>query len=268
MTDTPDILKRILARKAEEIAARSAKVPLSALREQAAAAPAPRGFAKAIESHIARRRLAVIAEIKKASPSRGVLRPDFRPADIALSYERHGATCLSVLTDVDFFQGSDEYLKQARAACALPVLRKDFMIDPYQVYEARAIGADGILLIAAALEDARMHDLAALAHELDIDVLVEVHDQWELERALELDVRLVGVNNRDLRTFDVRLETTLDMLDEIPEDRIVVTESGILTPADAARMRDHGVNAFLVGEAFMKARDPGEALARLFGLRT
>jgi indole-3-glycerol phosphate synthase len=267
MNDTPDVLRKILARKAEEIGARSAKLPLSALREQAGDASPPRGFVKAVETHIARHRPAVIAEIKKASPSKGVLRADFRPGEIAQSYERHGATCLSVLTDVDFFQGSDEYLRQARAACALPALRKDFTVDAYQVYEARAIGADCILLIVAALEDARLRDLAALAHELGLDVLVEVHDQWELERALELDVRLVGVNNRDLRTFEVRLETTLDLLDEMPEDRIVVTESGILAPADVTHMRDHGVEAFLVGEAFMKAADPGVELQRVFGLQ-
>jgi indole-3-glycerol phosphate synthase len=266
MNDTPDVLKKILARKMQEVAERATRVPLSVLRDRAAAASEPRGFAKAVEARLARGAPAVIAEIKKASPSKGVLRPDFRPADIARSYADHGATCLSVLTDVDFFQGSDEYLQQARAACALPALRKDFIIDPYQVHEARAIGADCILLIAAALDDAPMQDLSALTQSLGMDVLVEVHDQWELERALELDTPLLGINNRDLRTFEVRLETTLNMLDEVPEDRIVVTESGILGTADVARMREHGVNAFLVGEAFMRAVDPGATLAALFDL--
>lgn len=265
MTDTPDVLKKILARKAQEVAERAARVPVAALRDRIAAATAPRDFVSAIEARLARGEAAVIAEIKKASPSKGVLRQDFRPAEIARTYERHGAACLSVLTDVDFFQGSDDYLLQARAACALPVLRKDFILDAYQVHEARAIGADCILLIVAALDDGPMQDLGALAQSLGMDVLVEVHDQWELERALELNTPLVGINNRDLRTFEVRLETTLDMLDEVPEDRIVVTESGVLVPADVARMRDHGVNAFLVGEAFMRATDPGAELQRLFG---
>jgi indole-3-glycerol phosphate synthase len=266
MTDTPDVLKRILARKAQEVAARKAQVPPGALRDRIAAATAPRDFVKVIETSLARGEAAVIAEIKKASPSKGVLRADFRPAEIARTYERHGATCLSVLTDVDFFQGSDACLQQARAACALPVLRKDFIVDAYQVHEARAIGADCILLIVAALDDGSMQDLSALALSLGMGVLVEVHDQWELERALELNTPLLGINNRDLRTFAVSLDTTLNMLDEVPEDRIVVTESGILVPTDVTRMRDHGVNAFLVGEAFMRAADPGVALATLFRL--
>jgi indole-3-glycerol phosphate synthase len=265
MNDIPDVLTKILTRKAEEIAARAARVPQRVLRDRIETTSPPRGFVKAIEMRLGQGKPAVIAEIKKASPSKGVLRADFRPAEIARSYAAHGAACLSVLTDVDFFQGSDACLQQARAACTLPVLRKDFMIDAYQVYEARAIGADCILLIVAALEDARMQDLAALARELGLDVLVEVHDQRELERALELNTPLVGINNRDLRSFEVRLETTLDMLDEVPEDRIVVTESGILGATDVAQMREHGVNAFLVGEAFMKAADPGVELQRLFG---
>jgi indole-3-glycerol phosphate synthase len=207
----------------------------------------------------------VIAEIKKASPSKGVLRADFIPADIAQSYAEHGAACLSVLTDKQFFQGSVDYLKQARASCDLPVLRKDFMVDAYQVYEARAMGADAILLIAACLDDAQMADLEAMARGLDMAVLVEVHDRPELERALKLKTRLVGINNRNLRTFEVSLQTTLDMLPDVPADRLLVTESGILNAADVQRMRDANVHAFLVGEAFMRAAEPGEALAQLFG---
>lgn len=264
MTDTPDILKAILRRKAEEVAERSAKVSLEEMAARAKDAPCVRGFVEAIRARIAGGQPAVIAEIKKASPSRGVIRPDFDPAAIARSYEAGGATCLSVLTDVDYFQGADEYLRQARAACALPVLRKDFTVDPYQVYEARAIGADCILLIAAALEDGRMRELTEIAHELGLDVLVEVHDREELERALPLNTALVGVNNRNLRTFETRLETTLELLDTIPAERIPVTESGIHTGDDVARMREHGVHAFLVGEAFMRADDPGERLAELF----
>jgi len=265
MSGTPDILKKILARKSEEIAERARRVPLQELRRRIKDTPAPRGFVRAIEARLAAGHPAVIAEIKKASPSRGILRADFRPAEIANSYARHGAACLSVLTDVDFFQGSDAYLQEARAACGLPVLRKDFTMDAYQVYEARLIGADAILLIVAALSDAQMDELAALAAELNLDVLVEVHDGWELERALKLTTRLIGINNRDLRTFETRLETTLSLLPAIPEDRIVVTESGILSPDDVARMRSHNVNAFLVGEAFMKADDPGVQLEKLFG---
>ncbi len=265
MNDIPDILKKILARKAEEVAERKARLSGAALEERIATAPTVRGFVAALEERIAAGRAGVIAEIKKASPSKGVLREDFRPAEIARSYERGGAACLSVLTDVDFFQGADEYLQEARAACGLPVLRKDFMIDPWQVREARAIGADCILLIVAALEDGQMRELAACAAELGMDVLVEVHDRRELERALALPCRMIGINNRDLRTFEVSLDTTLGLLADIPADRLVVTESGIHTPEDVARMRAAGVHAFLVGEAFMRADDPGGRLAELFG---
>jgi indole-3-glycerol phosphate synthase len=259
-----DILNRILARKAEEIAERSAQVSLRALRQRAERADPARGFIAAIRRKVAQGRAAVIAEIKKASPSKGLLRADFRPAEMAASYERAGAACLSVLTDVDFFQGADEHLQQARAACALPVLRKDFTIDPWQVVEARALNADCILLIVAALGAAQLADLAGLARQLGMDVLVEVHDAEELERALTLPMPLIGINNRNLRTFETRLETTLDLLNRIPADRLVVTESGIHTAADVARMRAAGVHAFLVGEAFMKAPDPGAKLAELF----
>lgn len=264
MTDTPDILKRILSRKVEEIVARSELTHIDALRERALAASPVRPFVGAIEDRIRQGEAAVIAEIKKASPSKGVLREHFVPAEIACSYEQHGAACLSVLTDRDFFQGGEEYLIQARAACQLPVIRKDFIIDPYQVVEARAIGADCILLIVAALEDAQMEELMRLAHELGMDVLVEVHDAEELRRALQLDTRLIGINNRNLRTFETSLNTTLDLLDQITDDRIVVTESGILKPEDVQLMREHQVNAFLVGEAFMRADDPGAELAKLF----
>ncbi|BCO32756.1 indole-3-glycerol phosphate synthase [Thiohalobacter sp. COW1] len=262
--EVPDILRRILDRKAEEVAERRQRLPLAELEAGLAEASPVRGFAAALDSRITQNQAAVIAEIKKASPSKGVLRADFDPAAIAASYARGGAACLSVLTDVDFFQGADAYLQQARAACPLPVLRKDFMLDPYQVVEARAIGADCILLIVAALEDARMQELAGLAQDLGMNVLVEVHDAAELERALRLPCRLVGINNRDLRSFDVSLDTTLDLLAGIPGDRLVVTESGIHTPADVALMREHGVHAFLVGEAFMRAAEPGAKLAELF----
>lgn len=248
----------------EETIQRSEQVHIDALRERAQAASPVRPFVGAIEDKIRQGKAAVIAEIKKASPSKGVLREDFRPAEIAQSYEQHGAACLSVLTDRDFFQGGEEYLIEARAACQLPVIRKDFIIDPYQVVEARAIGADCILLIVAALEDAQMQELMRLAHELGMDVLVEVHDAEELQRALRLDTRLIGINNRNLRTFETSLNTTLDLLDQITNDRIVVTESGILKPEDVKLMRDHQVNAFLVGEAFMRADDPGAELAKLF----
>jgi len=259
-----DILTTILARKADEIAERSARVPLADLRARADDAPPTRGFADALNAMIAQGDPAVIAEVKKASPSKGVIRPDFRPADIAVSYEFGGAACLSVLTDVDFFQGADDYLLQAREACTLPVLRKDFTVDPYQVYEARVLGADCILLIVSALDDGQLVDLSGLALQLGMDVLVEVHDIDELERALQVPVPLVGINNRNLRTFEVTLETTLAMKDAVPKDRLLVTESGILVPDDVAKMRDAGVNAFLVGETFMRAEEPGEALRQLF----
>ena len=259
-----DILHTILARKAEEVAARSAAVPLSELKARLAGASPVRGFANALKASIADGEPAVIAEVKKASPSRGVIRPDFRPADIAVSYELGGASCLSVLTDIDFFQGADDYLRQAREACTLPVLRKDFTIDPYQVVEARVLGADCILLIVSALDDAQLADLSGLALELGMDVLVEVHDIDELERAIQVPVPLVGINNRNLRSFEVSLDTTLSMRAAVPRDRLLVTESGILTPDDVALMRGHGVSGFLVGEAFMRAEEPGEALRELF----
>jgi indole-3-glycerol phosphate synthase len=259
-----DVLQTILARKAVEIAERSAQRPLEAVREAALAQPVARGFAQALRAKRALDLPAVIAEVKKASPSKGLIRPDFDPAAIARSYEAGGAACLSVLTDIDYFQGSDAYLQQARAACALPVLRKDFTIDEYQVYEARALGADCILLIVAALDDRRMAELTVLALDLGMDVLVEVHDLDELERALQVPAPLLGINNRNLRTFDVSLDTTLALRDAVPGDRILVTESGISTRADVAKMREAGVHAFLVGEALMRQRDPGAALRELF----
>ena len=259
-----DVLKRILARKQEEVAERRDRVSLFELKARAASAPPVRGFADAVQAKIAAGLPAVIAEVKKASPSRGVIRADFRPDEIAMSYEFGGAACLSVLTDVDFFQGSDAYLQQARSACTLPVLRKDFTIDPYQVHEARMLGADCILLIVAALGDDQLAELSGLALELGMDVLVEVHDIDELERAIQVPVPLVGINDRDLRSFEVSLDTTLSMKDAVPRDRLLVTESGILAPADVQRMRAAGVHAFLVGEAFMRAVEPGEALRQLF----
>lgn len=260
-----DILQRILAVKAEEIAAAKSARPLAALRAEAGAAAKPRDFVTALRANVVAGAAAVIAEIKKASPSKGVLRENFDPAAIAASYAKHGAACLSVLTDARFFQGSADDLKRARAACGLPVLRKDFVVEPYQVFEARAMGADCILLIVAALDTARMRELEAAAQALGMAVLVEVHDAAELERALELKTPLLGVNNRNLRTFDTRLDVTLDLLSRIPGDRIVITESGILKPQDVALMRASGVNCFLVGEAFMRASDPGVELACLFG---
>ncbi len=259
-----DILKKILAVKKQEVAEAQAIKPLAAMRAAAERAAPVRDFVAAIRGKIATGQAAVIAEIKKASPSKGVLRADFRPAEIAASYARHGAACLSVLTDQQFFQGSADYLKQARAACVLPVLRKDFMVDEYQIYQARAMGADAILLIAAALDVAQMRAFEALAHSLGMAVLVEVHNGDELDAALQLTTPLIGVNNRNLRTFEVSLQTTLDLLPRIPENRIVVTESGILSATDVKRMRGHQVNAFLVGEAFMRAPDPGVELARVF----
>jgi indole-3-glycerol phosphate synthase len=260
-----NILDQIVAVKREEIAAARKKRPLQEVREDALTRVLTRDFEGALRRKIAAGQPAVIAEVKKASPSKGVLREDFIPADIAQSYAEHGAACLSVLTDRQFFQGSADYLKQARASCDLPVLRKDFMVDPYQVYESRVLGADCILLIAACLADDQMAELEGIARSLDMAVLVEVHDRAELERALKLKTRLVGVNNRNLRSFEVSLDTTLGMLAEIPADRLLVTESGIASPADVQKMRAAGVHAFLVGEAFMRAPDPGVALAELFG---
>jgi len=259
-----DILQKIIAVKREEVAAARARRDLASLRRDAETLGGQRDFAGALRRRIAAGDAAVIAEIKKASPSKGVLRERFVPSEIAASYADHGAACLSVLTDVRFFQGSPAYLEQARAACPLPVLRKDFIVDPYQVYEARAMGADCILLIAACLDDAQMAELEAQAQALGMAVLVEVHDAAELERSLRLTTPLVGVNNRNLRTFEVTLETTLGLLADVPADRLLVTESGILARADVQRMRAAGVHAFLVGEAFMRAPDPGAALAGLF----
>ncbi len=260
-----DILQKIVAVKHEEVAAARKKMPLEAMRADAESRVLTRDFEGAMRRKIAAGRPAVIAEVKKASPSKGVLRPDFIAADIAQSYAEHGAACLSVLTDRQFFQGQPDYLKQARASCDLPVLRKDFLVDPYQVYEARAMGADCILLIAACLDDAQMADFEAIARSLGMAVLVEVHDGAELDRALRLKTPLVGINNRNLRTFEVSLDTTLDLMPRLPADRLLVTESGILSAADVRRMRDAGVHAFLVGEAFMRAPEPGVALAELFG---
>ena len=259
-----DILEKILATKRVEVAAGLAAVPLAEMQAHAEAASPPRDFVGAVRAKLAAGQPAVIAEIKKASPSKGVIRPDFKPDEIAVSYEAGGATCLSVLTDRDYFQGSPHFLMQARAACRLPVLRKDFIIDPYQVYEARAMGADCILLIVAALKLQAMQELEALAHQLGMAVLVESHNAEELDAALQLTTPLQGINNRNLRTFEVSLDTTLALLPKIGSDRIVITESGILAPDDVTRMRRHQVNSFLVGEAFMRAADPGSELARLF----
>ena len=261
----PTVLEKILARKVQEVAERSARVSLAELERMAAQADPVRGFANALLAQAKLKQPAVIAEIKKASPSKGVIREDFVPADIARSYEAGGATCLSVLTDIDFFQGADSYLQLARAACALPVIRKDFMIDPYQIVEARALGADCVLLIVSALDDVKMAELASVAKGVGLDVLVEVHDGDELERALKtLDTPLVGINNRNLHTFDVSLETTLDLLPRVPRDRLVITESGILNRADVELMEISEVYSFLVGEAFMRAENPGHELQRLF----
>lgn len=259
-----DILNKIVAVKREEIAEGLHKKPLAAMRADAESRVLTRDFEAAMRAKINAGQAAVIAEVKKASPSKGVLREEFIPADIAQSYAEFGAACLSVLTDKQFFQGSNDYLKQARASCDLPVLRKDFMVDAYQVYEARAIGADCILLIAACLDDAKMADLEAVARSLDMAVLVEVHDAPELQRALKLKTPLVGINNRNLRTFEVTLETTLSLMKDVPADRLLVTESGILQRSDVQTMREAHVHAFLVGEAFIRAPDPGKALAELF----
>ncbi len=259
-----DILNKILAVKREEVAAASAARPLTVVKAAAEAQAAARDFVGSIKAKVGAGGTAVIAEIKKASPSKGVIRADFRPAEIAVDYEKHGATCLSVLTDRQFFQGDAAYLREARAACALPVLRKDFLVDPYQVYEARAMGADAILLIVDALSLPQMQEMEAIAHALGMGVLVECHDAAELDVALQLKTPLIGINNRNLRSFEVSLDTTLAQLGRIPADRIVVTESGILAPADVALMTSRGVHAFLVGEAFMRAPSPGAELARLF----
>ena len=260
-----DILDKIVAVKQQEIAAAKKRKSLNVVRADAESRVLTRDFVGAIRAQIAAGKPAVIAEVKKASPSKGVLREDFIPADIAQSYAEFGAACLSVLTDAEFFQGSADYLKQARASCQLPVLRKDFMVETYQIYESRAMGADAVLLIAAILNDAEMQEMEAIAHALDMAVLVEVHDQTELERALKLKTPLLGINNRNLKTFEVSLDTTLSLRSLVPADRILVTESGIHTREDVLRMGSAGINAFLVGEAFMRAPEPGQALAQLFG---
>jgi indole-3-glycerol phosphate synthase len=264
MSDTPTVLRKIIARKWEEIAEHKAQVSLEQLKQRAAEQPPTRGFVRAIEAKIAQGQSGVIAEIKKASPSKGVIREHFVPAELAQSYEQGGAACLSILTDVDFFQGADEYLQQARAAVNLPVIRKDFLVDEYQIYEARVMGADCVLLIVSALTPEKLAELNTLAQSIGLDVLVEVHDATELDLALALPNKLIGINNRNLHTFDVTLDTTYQLLDKIDNDRIVVTESGILAPADVTAMRAKNVNAFLVGEAFMRADDPGVALAEFF----
>lgn len=264
MTQAADILSRILMRKQEEVRVRERELPLFELRRRLADFPPTRGFARALRARIDQGGPAVIAEIKRASPSKGLLRDPYDPSAIARSYEASGATCLSVLTDIEFFQGHPEHLQAARAACQLPVMRKDFIIDAYQIYEARSWGADCILLIVAALNDIVLREFAELARELGLDVLVEVHDGDELQRALALPVELIGINNRDLRSFDTRIETTLNLLPKLPPDRLVITESGIRTPTEVAQLRAAGVNAYLVGETFMRAADPGAALKELF----
>jgi indole-3-glycerol phosphate synthase len=268
-TNTPTVLKKILAKKAEDVAARRASVSLDQLKSQCQEGRGEqegeiRGFANALAAKIEQGQAAVIAEVKKASPSKGIIRVDFDPVSIAQSYEKGGATCLSVLTEQDFFLGADEYLKMARAATRLPVLRKDFVMDPYQVYESFMLGADCILLIVAALEQAKMEELHGIARELGLDVLVEVHNEEELDRGLLIDNPMIGINNRDLHTFDTTLETTFGLLDKIPDNRIIVTESGILTTDDVAAMRGHDVNTFLVGETFMRADEPGMKLLEMF----
>ena len=267
MHNNPDILKKIIKRKQEEIAERLKIISLEQVKQAAAQASPVRGFVDAIKAKIDSGKAAVISEIKKASPSKGLLRENFNPAEIAKSYAENGAACLSILTDKDYFQGHEDYLKQARAACDLPVIRKDFIIDPYQVYEARAIDADCMLLIVAALDDETLHTLFTLAKELGMDVLMEVHDEDEMARALKTKARLIGVNNRNLRTFDTSLDTTLRMLNMVSDNHILVTESGIHSIDDVQLMRDSGVNSFLVGEAFMRAEDPGEKLAELISQR-
>lgn len=263
-SNTPDILNKILARKREEITERINKISLAEIKDKAAAADPVRGFEQAIRAQLTAGKTAIIAEIKKASPSKGVLRENFQPDDIAKSYAEGGATCLSVLTDIDYFQGRDEYLQAARVACTIPVLRKDFMIDAYQLYESRALGADCILLIVSALNDDQLAEFAELAKQLKLDVLIEVHDGEELKRALATGLSLVGINNRNLHTFKTNLNTTVSLLPDIPENRIVVTESGIHSREDVKLIKDRGVNTFLVGEAFMRADDPGAKLRELF----
>ncbi len=266
MTDTPDILKKILDTKADEIARRKLNTTIDMLSEIAGGVESPRGFAAALQSKVAAKKPAIIAEVKKASPSKGVIRENFDPVAIGQDYAMNGAVCLSVLTDKEYFQGSEVYLQMVRERCPLPVLRKDFIIDPYQVFEARALGADCILLIVAALKDEQMHELANTAKKLGMDVLVEVHDADELQRALTLDTPLIGINNRNLRTFETSLQTTLDLKEQIPQDRIIITESGIHTTEDVKLMTDHGIYAFLVGEAFMRAPSPGQKMRELFEL--
>jgi indole-3-glycerol phosphate synthase len=264
MTNRPDILKTILTTKAAEVARRKLNLPIESLKELVGAASAPRGFFQALNSKAAQKKPAIIAEIKKASPSQGVIREDFKPLEIGQDYAMNGATCLSILTDKEYFQGSEANLQMVRDRCPLPVLRKDFMIDPYQIYESRALGADCILLIAAALEQDVMKELADIATALGMDVLVEVHDDVELERALQLETKLIGVNNRNLRNFEVSLQTTLQLKAKVPEERLIVTESGIHTPEDVKLMMDNGVFTFLVGEAFMRAESPGQKMRELF----
>ena len=264
MTDTPDILKKILAKKREEVARRQINTPLSLLQEIAGSVQGPRGFYQALRSKAAQQKPAIIAEIKKASPSQGVIREDFKPVEIAVDYAFNGATCLSVLTDKEFFQGSEANLQMVREKCPLPAIRKDFMIDPYQIHESRALGADCVLLIVAALEDAMLKELADTAIGLSMDVLVEVHDAEELERALVLNLPMIGINNRNLRTFEVSLQTTLTLKNQIPDDKLIVTESGIHSPDDVKLMQDNGIYTFLVGEAFMRAASPGQKMRELF----
>ncbi|MCD2449242.1 indole-3-glycerol phosphate synthase TrpC [Methylicorpusculum oleiharenae] len=266
MSDTPDILKKILDTKVEEVAKRKMSTSIDMLKDLAGVVERPRGFYKALQRQAATRKPAIIAEIKKASPSQGVIREDFQPILIGQDYAMNGATCLSVLTDKEYFQGSEVYLQMVRERCPLPVLRKDFMIDAYQVFEARALGADCILLIVAALDDQTLHALADTANELGMDVLVEVHDADEMTRALTLDTPLIGINNRNLRTFETRLQTTLDLKAQVPDDRLIITESGIHTPDDVKLMLDNGIYTFLVGEAFMRADSPGQKMRELFSL--
>ncbi len=266
MTDTPDILKKILATKAEEVAKRKLRMSIANLADIINDTETPRGFARALLDKASSKKPAIIAEVKKASPSKGIIRENFKPIEIAQDYAMNGATCLSVLTDKEYFHGGEVNLQMARQACPLPVLRKDFMIDPYQIHESRALGADCILLIVAALSDAQMHELADTTTQLGMDILVEVHDQTEMERALKLNTPLMGINNRNLRTFETSLQTTLDLQGMVPDDRLVITESGIHTPEDVRLMMDNGIYTFLVGEAFMRAEHPGAKMRELFSI--